>query len=198
MVRILTPPPPGCDRRKITVFSTTLAAFTIDHGESKPLGPDLLVSYHDNDHYNSVRDRTSPPKPVKNDAGASWKSCNGDDEYFQGLRDNVGDGGISKDIGELRIDDPANDFIEAAEASFSDLSLNETKSKVGKDVKKAAPCPCGSGMKYKKCCLAKQKRATKVKRLKGPEGNQEDRAKDAEPESEEPLKSRGQFQVVSI
>jgi hypothetical protein len=38
------------------VFSSSLAAFTIHHEHKKgSSGPDLLLSYHDNDHYNSVR-----------------------------------------------------------------------------------------------------------------------------------------------
>ena len=43
-------------RRNITVYSSNLAAFTIHHDNNKgSSGPDLLLSYHDNDHYNSVR-----------------------------------------------------------------------------------------------------------------------------------------------
>lgn len=42
--------------RNITVYSSSLAAFTIHHDSgSDSAGPDLLLSYHDNDHYNSVR-----------------------------------------------------------------------------------------------------------------------------------------------
>jgi hypothetical protein len=50
-------------RRKITVYSA-MAAFTIDHGEKESDGRDMLVSFHDNDHYNSVRDKYRPSKPV--------------------------------------------------------------------------------------------------------------------------------------
>lgn len=43
-------------RRNITVYSSSLAAFTIHYdGDSYSSGPDLLLSYHDNDHYNSIR-----------------------------------------------------------------------------------------------------------------------------------------------
>lgn len=48
-------------RRNITVFSAhaNMSAMSISHGdESSSSGPDLLVSYHDNDHYSSVRDTT--------------------------------------------------------------------------------------------------------------------------------------------
>jgi uncharacterized protein YecA (UPF0149 family) len=32
-------------------------------------------------------------------------------------------------------------------------------------VKKNAPCACGSGLRYKKCCLAKQKHAARLERM---------------------------------
>jgi hypothetical protein len=42
--------------RNITVFSSNLASLTIHHEHKKgSTGPDLLLSFHDNDHYNSVR-----------------------------------------------------------------------------------------------------------------------------------------------
>lgn len=47
------------------VFSAEQAAFTIPHADKgSPLGPDLLLSYHDSDHYNSVRSnlKASVPK----------------------------------------------------------------------------------------------------------------------------------------
>ena len=50
-------------RRKITVYSS-MAAYTIDHGEKESDGPDMLVSFHDSDHYNSVRDKNRPSKPA--------------------------------------------------------------------------------------------------------------------------------------
>ena len=53
----------GCSslsRRKITVFSANMAAVTFDHGESESTGPDLLVSFHNNEHYNSVRSMDEP------------------------------------------------------------------------------------------------------------------------------------------
>lgn len=54
-------------RRNIKVFSVA-AAYTIEHGEKTSTGPDLMISYHDNDHYNSLRDsraKKPPCKPVK-------------------------------------------------------------------------------------------------------------------------------------
>ena len=55
-------------RRNITVYSTRLGKVTIEHESSKgSSGPDLLLSYHDNEHYNSIRvcSVTKPPPPIK-------------------------------------------------------------------------------------------------------------------------------------
>ncbi|GAX12057.1 OTU domain-containing protein 3 [Fistulifera solaris] len=51
-------------RRNIVVFSAEQAVFTIHHAnKGSPSGPDLLLSYHDNDHYNSVRSNASTSAP---------------------------------------------------------------------------------------------------------------------------------------
>ena len=134
--------------RKITVFSATLSAFTIDHGEEDSEGPDLLLSYHDNDHYNSVRDRNSTCKPVDSQL-AKRKTCR-------------------KEVNK------SNDTNQSTEAdttitSMSELSMDDAgeSKKVQKlPMKKNAQCPCGSNLKYKKCCLAKEKRAARLKRMK--------------------------------
>jgi hypothetical protein len=187
-----------CYRRKITVFSTTLAAFTIDHGEPKSLGPDLFVSYHDNDHYNSVRERKSPPKPIKNMTGTKRNSIDDGNKCQEPQNKNNANDipkQQSKDSEGISGGDPLSGCTEAVTKSMSALSCNENGSIVDKKVKKSAPCPCGSGVKYKKCCLAKQKRASVKKKKKAAEPG---RGEDADSEPEEPLKSRGQFQVVSI
>jgi len=49
--------------RNILVFSPG-NAFTISHGKKKSRGPDLFLSYHDNDHYNSVRTGSFTPRSV--------------------------------------------------------------------------------------------------------------------------------------
>lgn len=162
-------------QRKITVYSQTLAAFRIDHGESSSLGPDLLVSYHDNDHYNSVRNKLRPPTPVtmNNDIAAQVKQHN-------------------------------NIFTNSdLESSLSKISLKESEEKetyTEKNIKRSAPCPCGSGLRYKKCCLAKQKHLTRIERLKAKNQEREDEEEGGISglHEEEIISSRGVFQVVSI
>lgn len=133
-------------RRSITVYSETLAAFTIDHGSKKPMGTDLLVSYHDNDHYNSVRNKLHPPTPSKVLPRASART----------KRDN-----------HDRSKEPDIDALTTC------LSKSQITDPQKANIKRSAPCPCGSGLRYKKCCLAKQKqtkRTEQQRKRRDPEG----------------------------
>ena len=52
------------NRRNIIVFSAAnLSALTIGHGHEESSGCDLLLSYHDNDHYSSVVDNNRQIQP---------------------------------------------------------------------------------------------------------------------------------------
>lgn len=121
------------ESRNITVFSADLSAFTIPHGEGKTTGPDLLVSYHDNDHYNSVRSN--------NGVSLSPMSIS-DDDIDQ------------KHDGELK-----NGYY----STKANESSGENSKKAS--VKKSDPCHCGSGQKYKKCCLKREKHVARVKKI---------------------------------
>ena len=137
--------------RNITVFSADLAAFTIPHGGSKTAGPDLLVSYHDNDHYNSVRSTSSAGK------NGFSNGFVGDEDSPQTKKEN----GNSKKSGN-----------NAKDGNGSPAQSN---------AKKSAPCPCGSGQKYKKCCLKREKHAARVKKIQGDANsdNEDDQSVDA-------------------
>ena len=138
-----------CLRRKITVFSATLAAFTIDHGKETSGGPDLMLSYHNNDHYNSVRNKKFPPKPV---AHQQYKLQT---DKKQGNNHSV----------ERKL----STYWDTTITSISELSIedaDETEKSHKNPTKKNSQCPCGSNLKYKKCCLAKEKRAAKLKKVK--------------------------------
>jgi len=138
-------------QRPIIVYSETLAAFTIDHGDSRSMGSDLLVSYHDNDHYNSVRNKLHPPKPSRVNVpppnGETDKQIKNNEHIF-----------------------PGSSEIENVTTSLSKTLITtepeKTEVSIQKNLKRSAPCPCGSGLRYKKCCLAKQKYATRMIRLK--------------------------------
>ena len=126
-------------RRDIVVFSADLAAMTIPHGCTKKnsaaaaSGHQLLLSYHDNEHYNSVRDNSlsnKPPPPIRT---------------------------FSK---QKSIDPPAAGEVEQCrdpeeESAPSRMNLQNGIEK--KAVKRSTPCPCGSNLKYKRCCGSKEK-----------------------------------------
>ena len=173
-------------RRKIKVYSATLAAFTIDHGESKSIGPDILVSFHDNDHYNSVRNKLYPPKPSQMPISVAA----GDSLQMNGYTDMQ----VKKDENNSEKSEMDNLSL-----SFSNIPLGEHVGKgvkTKKTVKRSAPCPCGSGLRYKKCCLAKQKHAVRMERLKTSRQGEDGELSGTE--EGETISPRGQFQIVSI
>ena len=64
------------------VFSDALAAFTIPHTDGgSPHGSDLLLSYHDNDHYNTVRSNLNMTVPASKASTPS--DCNGADTKLE-------------------------------------------------------------------------------------------------------------------
>lgn len=166
-------------RRTITVYSETLSAFAIDHGDSRSMGSDLLVSYHDNDHYNSVRKKLHSLKssrvepPTRN--GETDIQIQNNKHMNQGSSETEN---VSSSLSKLVITD--------------EFETNEIT--IQKNVKRSAKCPCGSGLRYKKCCLAKQKQATRMEKLKGMRQVEEDDLS----ELNEDKRSPNMFRVVTI
>ena len=152
-----------------------MAAFTIDHGAKKSMGSDLLVSYHDNDHYNSVRNKSHPPKPSEVIIPSKERmrtQSNGNKSQEQPELDTVTDS-LSK----------------------SCISEQNNVAVVQKNVKRSAPCPCGSGLRYKKCCLAKQKQAKRLDKIQANRNIEEDGVSDG---SEDNGETQEIFRVVAI
>ena len=161
--------------RNITVFSASLAAFTINHGTGKEsTGPDMLLSYHDNDHYNSVRDNKvgKPPPPIK---------------AFIKTEDEKREDAMTED---MEVESEPKDMSTTEDGSNNSDPPMPTKKKT--NVKKGSPCPCGSGLKYRKCCSAKQRRGKRAKRVRKGESTTEDSTDDSDPEMD------GSFRVLKI
>lgn len=97
---------------------------------------DLMLAYHGNDHYNSVirldNKQTTPlPLPSK----GKTNSLNADDSNK------------CKDGYKNNQDDNAKGGIE-----------NRSKNNIDtRPLMRGSNCACGSGKKYKKCCMAKEK-----------------------------------------
>jgi len=163
-------------RRSITVYSETMAAFTIDHGAKKPMGSDLLVSYHDNDHYNSVRDKLHRPTPSKNVMPrSSPRSTTRDNDNHRRQRESD---------------------IDTVTTCLSKSQINADSPQ--KYIKRSAPCPCGSGFRYKKCCLAKQKQTKRNERLKRRDDPEGESFSDAASQDETSQDNNNMFRVVAI
>lgn len=87
-------------RRKITVFSATLAALTIDHDGKESSGPEIHLSFHDNDHYNSVRDeniQVKPPPRKNKPTQQKKKQAKGKQKGAAACDTTVGDDSVPKE-----------------------------------------------------------------------------------------------------
>ena len=139
-------------RRNIKVFSAAVA-YTIEHGAKNSAAPDLMVSYHDNDHYNSLRGSKAkkPPPPVKMMPARvqTSKSVSVESSDTAHTEEESCLSSDAKD--ETTNDDKAEQPSEGTDPT--------TINKSGKrKCKKGGPCPCGSGKTFRKCCRDKEKK----------------------------------------
>lgn len=131
-------------RRNIMIFSASgcySVGFYTDHDSKSPpvpSGPDILLSYHENSHYNCVFDddlhknMVKPPKTL----GGEGRCSNYDDT-----------------IGS------ESSTLTASTSTSSEGLESETKTV---SHKKNEMCPCGSRLKYKKCCLEKERQHARL------------------------------------
>jgi hypothetical protein len=151
-------------RRNVTVFSSHLDAYTIEHGsDKKSSGPDLLLSYHDNDHYNSVRPSSGskPPPPIKTYVEPP--------QPISMQQEPVQENSNESEESEMVVEETAS-TTNTSEAStkVTDVEVSETaavRSSMMARTKKNL-CPCGSGLRNKKCCASKAKLAARAKKLR--------------------------------
>jgi len=138
-------------RRSVIVFSSEAysdGALSIpcDDPDKDPDAPDLLLSYHGNDHYNSVYSvKTVRQKSLLKGEGESDSNANLKGKKKKGVK---------------CVDEQAS---AASEQPSNDLGSSRPPTR-------GSSCPCGSGLKYKKCCMSKDKmtkRAAKHKQLTG-------------------------------
>jgi hypothetical protein len=154
-------------RRTVTIYSSSLASLNIDHGASQAAaGPPLLVSYHDNDHYNSIREtgRASPPPlPIR----TYIKEDN--DGAMEVATKLTTKEGIDEATAETDTERDSTEAVEvpaAEEVPEAGAAGPTTTKKKQKKAKPGGLCPCGSGEKYRKCCKEKDKRAAHQERVK--------------------------------
>lgn len=168
-----------------------MSAFHVGPGDDKkPSQPPVLLSFHENQHYNSVRDIKvgKPPPPIK----TFEKSDKSVDEIEMEQ--------VSIDAESTDTDDDfEEEGVEVAEAPQLENGDTESESHEStgskKEVKKSAPCPCGSGLRYKKCCWAKEKHADRLRKLPIYKNSRKHLPSRSSDEEEEPA---GCFRVMKI
>lgn len=192
-------------RRSIRIYSSIMGVWMIDYeddgGEKKTgngsnrggceeEGGALLLSHHDGDHYNSVH-------PIN-------KSSNSKQSTKMGEATTVAKGGgdttknrkhKASDVKQNKHDSVLDNDTRHATSNASPIELDITSSTTrSRPPRKGADCPCGSGIKYKKCCLAKEKalkRSGVAKEEQWGDGNEEkDEKKDGD--------YIGDFKVLTI
>jgi OTU domain-containing protein 3 len=161
-------------RRNIIVYSTG-HALTIAHGQEKAGGTDMMVSYHENDHYNSVRDK-SAAKPPKTSKIKTWSIIESSDSLET----------------EAVFEQDENDDDEVTKQK--ETVVEPTVPNV-KPAKKNDPCPCASGVKYKKCCWTTDKSKERARKWKQKHGLAEESDDDAEADN---IEIDGGFKVLKI
>lgn len=157
--------------RNIVVYSAE-HALTIEHGQGKSGGPNMMVSYHENDHYNSVRDNSAPkpPPPAKMKRLISIESShNGDTEAM-----------LEQDDINVEITKPEEIVVEPRVPNRKPVKMN-------------APCPCGSGLRYRKCCWEINKSKERARTWKQKRGLTEESDNE-----EDAVAIDGNFKVLKI
>lgn len=126
-------------RRNVTIFSSS-GVYNIGIGEQKPLGPNFLLSYHENSHYNSVHDHNQTCVMPSTDPFHDEQQVGSTHE-----RQHHGESFDGKALSSSTAQDNVQDV---------------------KRTKKNDSCPCGSNLRYKKCCFATDKSRMRAEKFK--------------------------------
>lgn len=164
--------------RNITLYQIG-AAFVVGPGaDTKVDGPPVLLSYHENEHYNSVRDSNvpTPLPPVKIFEKCISISIDNDTTDLEDTEDEEED---------------EEDEDEEPSQQRQDMQRKSSICEEQAPPKNKDPCPCGSGRRFKKCCLAKEKRAARVEKMRDDDAGSRD-ASESEEETE------GAFRILTI
>lgn len=152
-------------QRNILVFQPGGAFLVNAPEETATTGEDLLVSYHDNGHYNSVwiegrKTMLLKPGELTKVNGIGKKKEEEEEEESSVTQHD----GLPKTAAKTADDC----IINATNAEEEESLLNTNHSKKTKDStpKRNDLCSCGSSLKYKKCCLARQKQQHRLQKFK--------------------------------
>mmetsp|Transcript_36860 Transcript_36860/g.44037 ORF Transcript_36860/g.44037 Transcript_36860/m.44037 type:complete len:333 (+) Transcript_36860:232-1230(+) len=150
-------------KRKITVFSV-VGAYNIGIGDETPSGPDLLLSYHENSHYNSVQDE-SVSRSFQNSHASAEAQGNCDT-----MKTKTIDISDAKTTSTRQRKDKNQCALKSYQSLNGETKDINRKSQNGTKQKRNDLCSCGSGLLYKKCCLAATKNQEKLAKWKEKRG----------------------------
>ena len=134
------------ERRAITIFSR-VGAYNISLDDDEGTNaPNMLLSYHDNMHYNSVHDSKS--------------------KVYRELSEN--DKNNSSSINE----DISKNYEETTNKTGTAMKNNHVGMQTSKQhiPKRNDLCSCGSGLRYKKCCLTREKSKIRLEKYRQKHG----------------------------
>lgn len=140
-----------------------------------------MLSYHGAEHYNSVRDSSAgkPPPPSKTSFEKTMPLT---------VIDSEGD--------ETEAFLETEEKVDIAETPIPDPPTNKTRPK------KNDPCSCGSGLRYRKCCLESDKSKDRVRKWKtkrqSPPSSDDNTMERVSNDTEEEKKMDGNFRVLKI
>lgn len=178
--------------RNIVVFSAE-HAFTIEHGQSESGGPDMMLSYHGSEHYNSVRDNAAgKPPPPSRTSFAKPEHSTVTDESPESNTEPILE---NEDIDKMDLDDNGETTPTSIDKALEKM-LEEPPP--AKSPKKNDPCPCGSGLRYKKCCLEIAKSKERARKWKAKQQADEVAMEDSPEDEETKERMEGGFRVLKI
>lgn len=186
--------------RSFTIFSPS-GAFSIESGNEEESGDNIMLSYHDNGHYNSIIG-SEGIKPIKmyedieeassgvgkrreSKSNIAKKKRRAENLAGTEAMKSSNDSFTGEEVGDKR-DEHIRSNIEIGGNGSKALRRND-------------PCPCGSGLRYKKCCLAIEKSRARSARWKEKNGESEDATRICDgDESDWEHEMEGHFRILKI
>lgn len=182
-----------------------------------------MLSYHDNGHYNSVRDENTAITPISSCTAAAnetpdTNSASGGmkrkkkkgraitnttrkgrgDREEERKENGEYETTEAEANGESREEDSSMRVEESGEANETKPSEGAKNNKNPVVLRKNDPCPCGSGLRYKKCCLAIEKSKIRAAKWKEKHEANEEREEDGGGGEDQGIDVDSPFRVLKI
>jgi hypothetical protein len=144
---------------------SAVGAFSIECEQETNSGNDLLVSYHENDHYNSVHDAKRPvqklqlQKVMSEQAGPASEHSNTAHNHNNHTRKK-----------EAKVKNGSTGVKGNAPNTATSTSTSSNNPKSQLAMRRNELCSCGSALRYKKCCMETDKSLLQVQKWKEKNG----------------------------